>query len=89
MMSLYSIHDTQAQCFNTPFWEMNNHTAQRAFRLAVNTPGTGFAENPADFNLFLLATFDAQTGKFEVIDPPIGVCTAIALVIPKENIDNG
>lgn len=61
-LNLYSVRDTVAQTFCRPFACVNNGLAIRDFDIAARDPSTQISKTPADFCLFLVGTFDEDTG---------------------------
>lgn len=59
-----SIYDVKSGVYSKPFFEINNHTAERAFRAALTGQGSMFNTHPQDFILYQLAEFDDTEGTF-------------------------
>lgn len=65
----FSVFDKQANSFSAPFLERSKETASRAFHDAmVSGEHELFSKWPADFSLFILATFDDETGAITPLD---------------------
>lgn len=62
MLTIFSIHDSAAESYNTPFIMPKPAQAQRTFGQMINDEQTQFAVSPADYTLFQVATFDPETG---------------------------
>lgn len=58
---LYSIHDSAANYFNTPFFYRTDAEAIRAFKVA-HQGDTPMGAHPADFTLFCIGSWDMETG---------------------------
>lgn len=69
ILKMYCIYDGAAKAFNTPFYRKMEAEALRAFRNTINAE-TVIAENPHDFSLFYLGTYDDDTG---LVDQSEGV----------------
>lgn len=69
-MRIYSIFDSKAGAYLTPFFHRNNATAMRDMEQGVNDPSTGLHKYPADFALFCLAEWDDVAGTIFVLDHP-------------------
>lgn len=79
-LKVFSVFDSKAAFFGTPFFEQREASAIRGFQDAVNSndPANGFARHPEDYSLFLLAEFDNDTGQFDLVKPQ-NLVTASAL----------
>lgn len=66
--NIYAIRDVHTG-FLSPSVDMNDETAKRNFALMVNNnPGViGF--RPADFDLYHIGEFEADTGAINAINP--------------------
>lgn len=62
---IYSIHDSKAEAFMNPFFKPTRAMAQRDFELAINDEASMMSKTPADFSLFELGQFDADTGEIQ------------------------
>lgn len=58
----YSVYDSKARTYITPFFSINNDTAIRIFAHAANDPTTDIGRFPSDYTLFLLGRWYAETG---------------------------
>jgi len=67
--SLYSVRDLKAQTFCNPFASLNDATARRDFARAVNDPNSQLCQNPEDFSLALVGTFDDESGEIHATGP--------------------
>ena len=80
MLFVYSIYDSAAQVYQSPFAVANKGAAMREFIDACNNKETFLAKHPADYTLFLLGTFDDLSGTFNMEITPVRVGTAIEFV---------
>lgn len=62
IVNMYAIYDSKAAAYLQPFFCSNHALAFRNLERAVKNPQSPFAEFPADFTLFHLATFDDVKG---------------------------
>lgn len=71
-MKVYSIYDTKAEAYLTPFYLRSKAEAIRSFTSEVNRSPeqSQIAAYPSDFVLFELGSFDELTGKFFVHELP-------------------
>lgn len=58
----YSVRDSKAERYISPFYAPTRAVAQRMFETAANTPGENFNAHSGDFTLFEIGTFDDETG---------------------------
>lgn len=70
-------YDKKAQAYQQPFFVTVPAIGTRSFANAVNQSGHVMNVNPEDFTLFLLGTFDDETGFFQLTANPIPVVEAI------------
>lgn len=66
--NIYSIYDNKTLVFNTPFFALNNAAAIRTFSDAANDQNTNICRHPTDFCLFMIGTYDQQTGEIQALD---------------------
>ena len=59
---IYAIYDTKAELYNMPFFMNNEPTAIRTFANACNDPNHSFGQNPEDYILFEMGTYDDELG---------------------------
>lgn len=78
-MKLYSIFDRVAQLHLPPFVAPNDETAKRRLRGAVNGGDKNLTEHHVDYDMFVLASFDENTGLIVGVQPISHVCTASSL----------
>lgn len=78
-LSIYSIFDTKAQKYSTPFFQQNDLIALRAFSRGVNDPQSDLNAYSEDFTLYCLGIFDDQTATVEVQSPPQLISTALTV----------
>lgn len=86
-LGVYAVHDLKAGVFNTPFFQLNDHVAKRAFTDLVNDPQSMLFKHPEDFNLFRLAEFDDGYGRFEETETMKYelICEGIKVKVQDEN----
>lgn len=75
MQKIYAIHDITAEIYTTPFYAVNDATAARIFANARSTPGTSIFDNPEDFRLYRIGSYDEQTGNI-IPEPFELICRA-------------
>lgn len=78
---VFSILDTKAGVFSTPFFQVNDAVAVRSFKDAVNDPTHTFYRNAEDYELHRLGDFDDSTGLVEcdqeVASGRVFICNAM------------
>lgn len=57
-LKIFSIFDSKAEAYITPFFLPNTALAVRAFANCVNSDTHQFGTNPADYTLFLIGDFN-------------------------------
>lgn len=62
--NLYCIKDNLSE-FMAPTADYNDQTAKRNFALLLQKSDGVLNANPGDYDLYRVASFDAQTGKIE------------------------
>lgn len=67
---IYCVRDVKAG-FQTPAAQINDAVAVRGFASAVMQSDSVLSTHPADFSLYKLADFDADTGKIMPLDLPV------------------
>lgn len=78
---VYSIFDSKADVFHSPFFNSTHGEAERNFKTAVNDPKTSFNKYPDDFDLYYLGEYNDTTGQFENLKKtPEHIQKAILLV---------
>lgn len=72
--------DKKARTYLTPFFVAHTDVGVRALANSVNSNAdAAVCKNPEDFSLWLLGTFDDDTGHFNLTASPVHVCEALAL----------
>jgi len=62
MMYVYSIKDSQANYYSSPWYARTDGEAIRAFTEHANDKNTQVGKNPDDFVLFRIGKFDPNEG---------------------------
>lgn len=81
-MRIYSVYDNKSKTFGTPFFQMADAQALRAFTMEVNRAHEQnfIFHNPEDFSLHLLGEFNTDTGVIGT-DARTELCSAESRVI--------
>lgn len=68
-LSFFSVYDGAAHRYLDPFVAPTPEVAIRGFKSVVNKAGHPFNEYPADYTLFHVGNFDAESGVIESLVP--------------------
>jgi hypothetical protein len=67
--NVFTIRDDKAQCYMPPFYSPNSGTAMRAISELLLDPQHTFTKHSEDYSLWLLGSYDDNTGKFDTTAP--------------------
>lgn len=67
-MKIYSVYDSKAKAFITPFFMVNDDMAIRIFTECANDPNHTFGRFASDVSLFRIGEFDDATGELEPVE---------------------
>lgn len=76
MKCVFSVFDSKAGSFSTPFFSVNKAVALRDFGQAVNDQKSQLFLYPEDYILFELGSFDDSTGVISSHSTPINLGSA-------------
>jgi hypothetical protein len=80
-MKIYSIFDAVASAFMQPQYFLNDGMAMRSLQQAVNAEEPNAIKNqPADFTLYHIGTFDDKKGELIPEEVPRRVTIAVELI---------
>lgn len=79
VLKMYSIRDSKAEVFNTPFFQKTHGEAERSFAELCKDEKSFVAKYPDDYDLYYLGTYDDQTGKMDTIETPQHVVKAVQM----------
>lgn len=82
-LKIYSIRDSKAEIFNTPFYQKTHGEAERNFRSLVNDDKSQVHKYPEDYALWYLGEYDDNTGAFQTLDQPQHILNAVQVLMPK------
>ena len=57
---IFTIHDITSELYTQPFFGINDAVAIRSCANLVQNPGTTFYDNPEDFRLYHIGTFNDE-----------------------------
>lgn len=79
--SIFGIFDNKAEIFQQTFESINVPTAIRAFSQLVNDNRSSINQNPDDYVLFKLGSFDDQKGIYTNETAPLNICMASNCIV--------
>lgn len=83
MLQMYSIYDSKAEVYNTPFFSKTHGEAERSFKTLTNDPKSQVNQYPEDFDLYHIGEYDDNKGITKSLDTPKHILKAIS-VLRKE-----
>lgn len=66
---LLSFFDSAAECYTRPFFAGSRGEAVRLFSDLVADPDHAIGRHPEDYTLYVLGSFNQQTGELERTEP--------------------
>lgn len=84
---LFTVYDTAAHRFLSPFAAPTLEVAIRQFRSVVNQPGHQFNTFPEDYTLFHVGSFDPENGLLDPLDTPHSLGIAVTFLDPSVELD--
>lgn len=72
-----AVRDSAVDAFMNPFFAPSAGSAIRAFADEVSRDGSEMFKHPSDYELFALATWDSDTGRFVGREVPASLCRAV------------
>jgi len=75
MKQVFSVYDSKAQTYCTPFFSVNISTALRDFAHAANDQGTDLYKFSLDYTLFHIGSYNEESGAI-TSQIPINLGTA-------------
>lgn len=67
--NVYAIHDGAAGAYLNPIYQHTDGMMIRMFRNAVNDNTHAFGQNPSDYTLFKIGSYDDETGQHTSENP--------------------
>lgn len=86
ILKAFSVRDSKAEVFNTPFFQKTHGEAERSFRELVRDPKTMPGKYPEDYDLYYLGEYDDQTGKMELIASPQHLMKAVNVLSSEQRL---
>lgn len=72
ILKVFSVFDTKAELYRSPFYMNTVGEALRAFQDLANDPSSQVNKHPGDFQLVLIAEYDDATGTFVGVFKELG-----------------
>jgi hypothetical protein len=79
-LKIFTVYDSKAEAYLSPFHEKATGSAIRSFETAVNDPQSSFNKFPADFTLFEIGAFDELTGRVTSLTANLNLGNAVAFL---------
>lgn len=79
ILKVFSIRDSKAEVFNTPFFQKTHGEAERNFKQLISDEKSTPHKYPDDFDLYHLGEYDDSTGKMTTLDTPQHMVKAVQL----------
>lgn len=79
-MEIFTVHDSKAEAFLSPFFCKTVGLAIRSFTQAANDQGHDFNKYAADYTLFHLGAYDESTATFELFGAPKNIGIALQFI---------
>jgi lipoprotein signal peptidase len=80
IVKIFSIYDSKAEAYNSPFYMQTQSLAIRAFTDEANNVDSQIGKHPADFTLFYMGEYDDHTASFNLEDTKISLGVASEFV---------
>jgi len=87
ILEIFTVYDSAAKCYITPFLLPNEDMAKRSFSDAVNDFGHQFNKHPHDYTLYRLGNFNLVSGIIEA-DTPQAIGNAQAFKKYEDHANN-
>lgn len=79
-LKVFSVRDSKAGVYNTPFFQHQIGEAERTFRKLVNDNQSMISQFPDDYDLYYLGDYDDQTGVINALQTPQHIVKAVNLM---------
>ena len=80
-LNVYSIFDSAAKAYTSPFFMHNDGLAIRAFQDNVNAEQeNNISKHPDQFTLFKLGEYDDKTGKVTPLETPLSMAIGVSVI---------
>lgn len=83
----YTIYDVKAMQYHSPWFQVTDGMAVRAFADLANSQDNNIGRHPRDFTLYMCGTYDDSTGVFTPQQPLLFVADAVSLITKQVQPD--
>ncbi len=83
-MKIFTVYDSKAKAYLTPFFIKTTGEALRQFTDIVNNKEHYFSQHPEDYSLFEIGTYDEQLGQVKQYDSNLMLANATEFVIQPQ-----
>lgn len=80
LLKVYTIRDSKAEVYNTPFFQKTHGEAERSFNQLLRDEKSMVNKYPEDYDLYFIGNWDDQEGTFTPCDTPQHIAKAAHLV---------
>lgn len=77
MKRIFALHDSKAEAFTAPIFEVSRGVAIRSFQAEVKNKDSKLCQHAEDFTLYELGGYDEQHAGFQLLASPEVVARAI------------
>lgn len=78
--NVYTLFDSAATAFTTPFFMHNDGLAIRAFQDNVNGQESNISLHPEQFTLMKIGTWDDKSATIQPLETPVTVAIGVELI---------
>lgn len=83
ILQVIAVFDRAVAAFMQPMFIPHKGAAVRSFTDWVNDSNSEFSKHPEDYELYLLAEYDDQKGRFNMPEVPDRLCRAQDVLVTK------
>lgn len=80
ILNIFSVFDSKAEAFMSPFFMNSKGSAIRAFTEISHDKTHAFGKNPEDFTLFHLGSWNDSSASFDLLATPASLGLAIEFI---------
>lgn len=84
----YAVYDKIADRFLPPILYEKDNEAVRAFQLAIRGPSSDISQSPADYDMYILGSWDMKTGQLS-LTPDMKVLVKGSSIKEMMELENG
>jgi hypothetical protein len=84
-LHVFAVYDSKVEAYLSPFYMRTRGEAMRAWEATVMDTKNDFYKYPSDYTLFQLGMYDDSNGRFECLETPASLGTALEA---KSRIEN-